>query len=408
MPIPTPFHPVTSVLCKSNDWREWSGYLAAVTYEHTHEREYFAIRNSAALIDVTPLFKYDILGPQAETLVDRIIPRNITSCTIGQILYTPWCDDDGKVIDDGTVWRLGQNRFRITAADPSLRWFQDCGYGLEAEVIDVSESVAAVAIQGPSSREILLRAAGAEGLDTLPFYHLTEGEIGGAPVIISRTGYTGDLGYEIWLDPVDAVTVWKRLMTAGTEFGLMPAGLAALDLARLEAGLLLIEVDYISSLKALTESRKSSPYELGLGWTVALEAGDFVGRRPLLEEKRRGSGWAFVGLEVAWSDIDHLYSLHDLAPQVAGRASRNPAPVYQNGKQIGQATSMGFSPLLKKYIALATLERPHAALGSGVELEMTVDYQRNRVPARVVRKPFYDPPHKRSDSPERAPQTSSR
>ena len=326
MPIPTPFHPVTSVLCKSNDWREWSGYLAAVTYEHTHEREYFAIRNSAALIDVTPLFKYDILGPQAETLVDRIIPRNITSCTIGQILYTPWCDDDGKVIDDGTVWRLGQNRFRITAADPSLRWFQDCGYGLEAEVIDVSESVAAVAIQGPSSREILLRAAGAEALDTLPFYHLTEGEIGGAPVFISRTGYTGDLGYEIWLDPVDAVTVWKRLMTAGTEFGLMPAGLAALD----------------------------------------------------------------------------------LAPQVAGRASRNPAPVYQNGKQIGQATSMGFSPLLKKYIALASLKRRHAALGSRVELEMTVEYQRNRVPARIVRKPFYDPPHKRSDSPERASQTSSR
>jgi len=395
MPIPSPFHSVTSPLCKSNEWREWSGYLAAVTYDHTHEREYFAIRNSAALIDVSPLFKYDLRGPQAGDLVGRIVTRDVSKCRLGQILYTPWCDDDGMVIDDGTVWKLASDHFRITAADPSLRWFQDCGYRMEVEVEDVSDRVAAVALQGPRSREILRLAAGADDLDTLRFYHLTEGEIGGAPVTITRTGYTGDLGYEIWLDPSEAVAVWRRLMTAGADYGLLPAGLAALDLARLEAGLLLIEVDYISSLKALTETRKSSPFELGLGWAVALKSTNFVGRRALIHEHQIGSTWALVGLAVDWSELDRLFGRHDLPPQVAGRASRLAAPVYRRGKQIGQATSMGFSPLLKRFIALASLERQQAELGSLVELEMTVDYQRERVPARIVPKPFYDPPHKR-------------
>ncbi len=407
MPIPSPFHSVTSPLCISQEWREWSGYLAAVTYQHTHEREYFAIRNSAALIDVSPLFKYDLRGPQAQELVGRIITRDISKCQVGQILYTPWCDDDGKVIDDGTVWKLAPDHFRITAADPSLRWFQDCGYRLEVEVEDVSERVAAVALQGPSSREILRQAAGAEDLDSLRYYHLTEGEIGGASVTITRTGYTGDLGYEIWLDPSEAASVWRRLMTAGEDYGLLPAGLAALDLARLEAGLLLIEVDYISSLKALTETRKSSPLELGLGWAVALKAANFVGRRALLDEARVGSAWALVGLAVDWSDLDRLFGRHDLPAQVAGRASRLAAPVYRQGRQIGQATSMGFSPLLKRFIGLASLERRHAGIGSLVELEMTVDYQRERVPARIVPRPFYNPPHKRGAAQARPPANPS-
>jgi len=306
MPIPTPFHPRTSNLSKSKEWREWSGYWAAATYEHTHEREYFAIRNSAALIDVSPLYKYDIIGPQAAAVVDRMVPRDIRSCEVGQILYTPWCDDDGKVVDDGTLWRVEQNQFRITAADSSLRWIQDCGVGLEAEVTDASASQGALALQGPNARQILLRVAQAEGLARLPYYHLMQGEIGGAPVTITRTGYTGDLGYELWMDAGDALEVWDRVMLAGADYGLLPAGLAALDIARIEAGLLLIEVDYISSLKALTEGRRSSPYELGLGWTVSLDSGDFVGRRALLEESKLRSEWSFVGLDVVWSDLDNL------------------------------------------------------------------------------------------------------
>ncbi|MFQ5942804.1 MAG: aminomethyltransferase family protein [Anaerolineales bacterium] len=395
MPIPTPFHPRTSELCKSKEWREWSGYWSAAAYEHTHEREYFAIRNSAGLIDISPLFKYDIAGPQAAAVVDRIVPRDITQCEVGQILYSPWCDDDGKVVDDGTVWRLGADRFRITAADPSLRWFQDCGSGFEAEVTDVSSSIAALALQGPNARQILLGTAGSDDLAELPYYHLTRGEVGGAPVAITRTGYTGDLGYELWMDAADALEVWDRVMRGGAEYGVRAAGLAALDVARIEAGLLLIEVDYVSSLKALTEKRKSSPLELGLGWTVALEAADFVGRRALLDEQTRGADWSLVGLEVVWSDLDRLYTAYDLAPQVAGRASRDPAPVYIDERQVGQATSMAFSPLLKKFLGLATLEKKHASIGQAVELEMTVEYQRTRVLAKVTRKPFYDPPHKR-------------
>jgi aminomethyltransferase len=396
MPIPSPFHPRTSELSKSKEWREWSGYWSAATYEHTHEREYFAIRNSAALIDVSPLFKYEIIGPQALEAVDRIVPRDMTRCKVGQIFYSPWCDDDGKVVDDGTICRVGKDRFRITAADASLRWFQDCGAGLEAEVVDVSSSTAALALQGPNARQILIRTAGTEDLASLGYYQLAHGEIGGAPVTITRTGYTGDLGYELWIDAEDALEVWDRVVLAGADYGLLPAGLVALDLARIEAGLLLIEVDYVSSLKALTDSRKSSPFELGLGWTVALDASDFVGRRALLEEATRGSDWMLVGLEVVWSDLDRLYAGYDLAPQVAGRASRDAVPIYIAGRQIGQATSLAFSPILKTYLALATVERDYAKLGQVVELEMTVEYQRRRVTALVTRKPFYDPPRKRS------------
>jgi aminomethyltransferase len=395
MPLPTPFHPVTSAICESQEWREWSGYLSAASYEHTHEREYFAIRDSAALIDVSPLFKYDISGPDATRLLDRLLPRDVQGCAVGQILYSPWCDDAGKVIDDGTVWRIEPERYRLTAADPSLRWMEDCGLGLEVQIEDVSDSIAAVALQGPKSRETLLRATASEDLTALRYYHLASAEINSSPVTITRTGYTGDLGFEIWVDADHAVSVWSALMAAGSDYGVKPAGLAALDLARIEAGLLLIEVDYISSLKALTETRKSSPFELGLGWTVNLESSNFVGRPALLEERSEGWEWSMVGLEIEWSALDKLYSAFDLAPQVAGRASRDPAPVYRNGVQVGQATSLAFSPLLKRLIALASVKRTYAALETELELEMTVEYQRSVVPARVVRKPFYDPPHKR-------------
>lgn len=396
MPVPTPFHPVTSALCQTNEWREWSGYLAAASYQHEFELEYFAIRDSAALIDVTPLYKYDLRGPQAQQLANRIVCRDLSRTSVGQIVYTPWCDDDGQVVDDGTVWHVADDHYRITAADSSLRWFQDCGLGLEAEVSDRSSSLAALALQGPKSRAVLLQVAGGDQLEQLGYYRLAEGEIGGAPVTITRTGYTGDLGYELWMAPEHAETVWQRLMVAGEPYGIRPVGLAALDMARIEAGLLLIEVDYISSLKALTDRRKSTPFELGLGWTVALDGPDFIGRRRLLQQGAQPPEWALVGLEVEWSELDRLYSSFDLAPQVAGRASRLGAPLYHDGRHVGQATSLAFSPLLKRYLALASVEHSLATLGQPLELEITVEYQRSRAAAQVVRKPFYDPPHKRA------------
>ncbi|HJW90210.1 MAG: hypothetical protein A2Z16_16255 [Chloroflexi bacterium RBG_16_54_18] len=395
MPIPTPFHSRTAPLCESHEWREWAGYLAASTYLPTHEREYYAIRNACALIDVSPLFKYEISGPQAEQLVNRIITRDVRKCTVGQVLYSPWCDDDGMVIDDGTVARLAPDRFRLTAADPNLAWFQDCGLGLEAEVEDVSERLAALAVQGPLSRQVLKAIVQGIDLDGLKYYRLAHGQTGEIPLTVSRTGYTGDLGYELWVAPENAGALWDRLMDYGQGYGILPAGMLALDIARIEAGLVLIQVDYKSSRQALIPGQKSSPYELGLGWTVDLSKGDFVGWEALAAEKGRGSQWSLTGLEVGWPSLERVYAEAGLAPQVAGRASRSPVPVYRGGRQVGQATSQTFSPIVKQYIAIATLESRYATPGTQLEVEVTVEYVRKRALARAVRLPFFDPPRKR-------------
>ena len=397
MPIPTPFHSRTSPLCVSHEWRGWSGYLAAAMYEPTHEYEYYAIRNSAAMIDVSPLFKYEIRGPDAERLVNRIMTRDVAKCAVGQVMYSPWCDDDGKVIDDGTISRLAQDAFRVTAADPSLVWFQDCGYGIQAEVVDVSNALAALALQGLNARKILKEIVTGIDLEALRYYHFGQGKAAGLPVTISRTGYTGDLGYELWVAPQDAGPLWDRLMEAGRGYGIAPAGMVALDIARVEAGLLLIEIDYISSRKALIESQKSSPFEIGLGWTVDLDKQEFVGRQALLAEKRQGTSiWQWVGFEVIWESLEGLYASEDLAPQVAGRASRSPVPVYQDGRQVGQVTSHTFSPILKKYIGLGTVQKPYAIPGDLVKMEFTIEYARRQAQARIVKTPFFNPARKRA------------
>jgi aminomethyltransferase len=395
MPIPSPLHARTAPLSHSHEWRNWSGYLAAGVYEHSHEREYYAIRNAAALIDVSPLYKYHLTGPDALRLLNRVVTRDVAKLAVGQVAYTPWCDEDGYVIDDGTVARLGADRFRLTAADPTWRWLADCGYGLNVQVDDVSEQVAAIALQGPRARDILTRVAPGARLEGLRYFRLSEATLSGTAVSVTRTGYTGDLGYEIWMPAERAPEVWDALTSAGQACGALPAGMAALDIARIEAGLLLIEVDYIASTKALIEAQKSTPYDLGLDWTVALDKGNFVGRRALRQAQERGSAWKFVGLEVDWPALEAQFGRVGLAPRVAGRASRAAVPVYKEEEFIGQATSSTFSPVLKKYIALATLHSAHAAWGEQVEMELTVEYVRHKVPARVVKLPFYEPPWKR-------------
>jgi len=328
--------------------------------------------------------------------VDRLIPRRTTNFRVGQVIYTPWCDEDGQVIDDGTVARLAENHFRITAADPNFRWFEDVAFGFDARVENVTEALAALALQGPNSRAILRELVAGVDFDALRYYHLAHGAIDGFDVTITRTGYTGDLGYELWVAPENATALWDRLMACGQSYGLLPAGMVALDVARIEAGLLLIEVDYKSSRHTQTEAQKSSPYELGLGWTVHLDKGPFIGRDALRAEKARGSEWALVGIAVSWTDLERLYAREDLPPQVAGRASRQAVPVYRNGRQVGQMTSHTFSPILKQYVGLATVRSEFAALGAPVEVEVTVEYRRKRAGGLVVPTPFYDPPHKRA------------
>jgi aminomethyltransferase len=397
MPEPTPFYARTHPLNESHEWRDWSGYLAATLYEPvSHEREYFAIRNSAALIDITPLIKYEVSGPEAGQLIDRIMTRDISRCAVDQVMYSPWCDDAGKVIDDGTISRLGKDEFRLTSAHPNLRWFQDVGSGLDAHVVDVTQNLAALALQGPKSREILQRVVSDIDFETLPYFRLAHGHVDDQPLTVTRTGYTGDLGYELWIRPEDAERVWDRLMATGQDYALLPAGMVALDIARIEAGLILIDVDYISARQALIEAQKSSPFELGLGWAVNLDGADFVGRAALAAEKEQGSTWSFAGLQVAWFELERLFNARGLRPQVAGkRASRMPAPIYKDGNQIGQATSHVFSPLLKQTIAIGTVQAEQSQVGTQVELEMAVEYSRELAQATVVELPFFNPAHKR-------------
>jgi aminomethyltransferase len=225
---------------------------------------------------------------------------------------------------------------------------------------------------------------------------LTHGQIAGFPVTITRTGYTGDLGYELWVSPQHAENLWDVLMEKGKSYGIQPVGMVAMDIARVEAALLLGDIDYVSSHKAITAARKSSPLEAGLEWAVKFDKGDFVGRQALRAEKKRGPKWNFVGLEVNWDELEALYAAADLPPQVAGRASRVAVPIYQNGKQIGQATSSTFSPILKKFIAIGTVESQFASLGTKVDMEITVEFARRQASATVVKTPFFDPPRKKA------------
>ncbi len=393
MPIGTAVHERTLALCESLNYREWSGYYAVSAYESHHEHEYNAIRNASALIDVSPLFKYLVTGPDASRLVDRLITRDVSKMAVGQVFYTTWCDEHGKVIDDGTVSRLGEQTFRWTAADPSLRWFRQNAEGLRVDIEDISEQVAALALQGPTTARLLRSVAQAD-IEHLKYFRVTSGTIAGVPVDISRTGYTGDLGYEVWMPAERAVEVWDALMTAGRPFDIKPAGMLALDVARIEAGLLLIEVDFFSSRKAMIASQKYSPYEMGLGRLVDLDKGRFVGQRALRDEHARGPARQIVGLEIDWNEVERIYEHVGLAPAVAATASRAAVPVYRNGRQVGRATSSTWSPVLKRMIALATVDRPHFSEGTQLQMEVTVEATRHKVGAKVVKTPFFNPPRK--------------
>ena len=391
----SPFFDRTSKLNESQEWRRWSGYLSATNYELTHENEYFAIRTKAALLDITPLYKYLIQGPDSLRFLDRLVTRNINICEVGQVMYTPWCDEDGKVIDDGTVQRLSERKFRITSAEPNLEWLEYNASGMGLTILDDSVTTAAVALQGPNSRDIL-NAVSNDSLNNLKFFWMMNTNFGDIPVSISRTGYTGDLGYEIWMDPNDALFIWDLLLEKGKPYGITPTGLQALDIARIEAGLILLDVDYISSRHAIIESRKSSPYELGLGWAVKMKKKYFIGKQALEREVTRGPEWEFVGIEIQWTELENHYRNVGLAPGLPSSAWRNSTPLYYNHEQVGYATSGAWSPILKRYIALAHIKSAYANEGTKLQFELKVEHFRKLTAAKVVKTPFFDPERKRS------------
>lgn len=391
----TPFHARTAPLVQGQAWRRWAGYQVASAYELLHDREYAAIRNSAAVLDVSPLYKYLISGPDAARLLDRMVTRNVTKCGLHQVMYTSWCDARGKVIDDGTISRLGEREFRLTSAEPNLRWLSLNAAGLAVTIEDVSERTGALALQGPLSRTILSQLCEAD-LAGLKYFRLLHTTARGIPLTLSRTGYTGDLGYELWVDASRAVELWDLLMQTGNPYGITPAGIWALDLARIEAGLVMLDVDYHSVHHALIPAQESSPLELGLEWTVSWDKGPYNGRAALRAERERGALWRLIGLAVDWESLESLYREVGLPPQLPGIAWRTSVPVYRGGRQVGYASSGCWSPLLKQYLALAHLRAPHFSPGTPVRLELTVEHRRLQADARVVQLPFYDPARKRA------------
>jgi aminomethyltransferase len=414
MAVGSPFDERAAPLNVKRNWREWSGFLASSAYAAHHDIEYNAIRNAAALIDVSPLFKYRISGPDATRLVDRVITRDATRIKPGQVIYTPWCDEHGKVIDDGTIHRLDDGAwapgagisqdagpftgptFRWTAADPQLRWLRLNSRGLDVQIDEISYEVCAIALQGPLSRAVLEAASGGD-FSKLRYYRREATHIGDIPVDVSRTGYTGDLGYELWADASHAVPLWDALMDAGAAHAIRPAGMLALDVARVEAGFILIEVDYTSSRAALIPEQSYSPYEIGLGRLVHLEKETpFVGKTALLREiDRGGASRRLVGVELDWADLERLYDQQGLSPSFSGQAWRQQIPAFAGGRQIGRATSGTWSPILKKNVALVSVPPEFEEPGSLLTLEWTVEGRHGRVGAIVVEMPFFDPPRKR-------------
>jgi aminomethyltransferase len=395
MPVGTPFHSRTAALCMSQNWRTWSGYWVASSYDVVHDYEYHAIRNTAGLIDVSPLYKYDIQGKDALRLVNRVLTRDAARCAVGQALYGCLCEDDGAVLQDGTVFRLAENHFRFHLADPALRWLKLNAAGMDVSIREVSEKIAALALQGPNALRILARLVD-DDLSGLRFFRLTSTRILDVPVIVSRTGYTGDLGYEVWFDAEQAEGIWDLFMERGKIFGLKPAGLLALDVARLEAGFILLEVDYIGAEKAMIPSQRYSPFEIGLGWTVDLKKPYFVGANALRQIGARGPSRQIVGLEIGLSGYEYLFQQVGLPPQYPLIAWRGGVPIYQDDRQVGHATTGAWSPTLKKYIALATVEKGFTQAGTALDIEVTVEYQRKTTAATVVKTPFFDPPRKRA------------
>jgi aminomethyltransferase len=395
MPRTTPFHSRTADLCASLAWKEWAGYAAVCSYDSHSEAEYFCLRSTAGLLDITPLYKVDLTGPDAARLLSRVWTRDITKIGVGRVVYSSICDERGHMLDDGTIARLGPEHFRTTSSEPWLAWMQRHARGLDVQFTDTTDTIAALALQGPRARAILKPVVEFD-MDQMRFFRVRKTTLSGIPLWISRTGYTGDLGYELWTENAHAEALWDALMAAGKDHGMLPIGLDALDVARIEAGFVLQGIDYVCARSCLIESRKSTPDDAGLGWTIDLDREPFIGQAAIRAERARGPVWDLVGLEISWPEIEKLYAEYGLPPHLAPEACRLAVPVYDDeGIQVGQATSTAWSPTCKRYLALAQVRRPHHKLGARLRIEHTVEFERRKVLATVVERPFFDPPRKR-------------
>lgn len=395
----TPFHARTSQLMQANQWRRWGGYSVASSYEMTHDREYLAVRNACALFDVSALYKYEIDGADAGDFLQRMVTRDLSKMGVGGMAYTPWCDSTGKVVDDGTIVRLSQESYRLTAADPNYHWMLENAPGFDIRIRDVSEEFGTLALQGPCSRDVLAEcfAERAEEVRALKFYGTCWVPFEGQSLMISRTGYTGDLGYEIWVPSELATACWDRLMEVGRRYAIQPAGIWALDVARIEAGLIMLDVDYYPSPKATTPTQASTPFELGLGWSVHLHKPYFVGKKALQKEKETGSAYHFVGLQVDHLALTDAYEALGLPVQLPFVPWREMIPLFEpvESQQVGYATCGSWSPTVKGYLALAQVHPEFAQPEQALTIDLMVDRYRRTIPATVKKLPFFNPPRKR-------------
>ncbi|MDH3499813.1 MAG: aminomethyltransferase family protein [Acidimicrobiia bacterium] len=393
----TPFYERTKAANTTGLWTHWSGYLVATKYQMSEKFEYFAIRNAAAVYDSSPLYKYRIRGSGAQRYLAGVLARDITTCRPGRGQYTIWCDDDGYVMEDGVIFCTAENEYLLTAAKPNLAYLQSLiGYD-KVEVEDVSAAYASVAVQGPRSREIL--AALAPSVRGLAYFEHTETKIGDAPLTVSRTGFTGDLGYELWMDRSDALRVWDVLFEIGSGHGLVPNGDVALLMARIEAGLLLVDADFESSRFAWNDAHRSTPIELGLGWmfrNLSKTDRPFIGREAIRRELAGGpTRWRMIGLVVDWRDYEQKYSRAGLIPPKDHTPVAEDMMVYDaDAKRVGYATSFMYSPVLQRHIALARVRPDLAAPGNEVNLEFTIDHRYEMVAAHTAALPLYDPPRR--------------
>jgi aminomethyltransferase len=331
-------------------------------------------------------------------LLNRVVTRDVARLKVGQVYYTPWCDDAGKMVDDGTLARLDEDFYRLTAAEPTAAWLEDNAFGLDVSIEDVTDDVAALALQGPTSRAVLQQLTDFD-LAGLGYFRAARANLGGISAVVTRTGYTGDLGYEIWVELHQAERLWDALMAAGEAYKLRPTGMVALDMLRVEAGLILVDVDFVSARKTMFEVQKTSPYELGLGWTVKPDKDYFVGQAALQTEKAQGSPSQMVGLEVDIAALEKLYARFGMPLHLPYESWNDTLPIYADANQrrhIGRATSGTWSPILKKYVVMARIQPEYAGIGRTVHLETTIEAQRLPVPATVVKMPFFDPPRKRA------------
>jgi aminomethyltransferase len=381
--LKTPFHPRTEALNTLWSWGNWAGYTTALTYQDA-AMEYSAVRNTASVYDLCPMIKYRIEGPEAAAYLNRLTIRNAAKLSVGGVQYTAWVNDAGHMLDDGTLFRLATNHYRLCCQERHLNWLQDSAYGFDVRVTEETEDIAALSLQGPTSAEILRRMG--YDINGLKPFRLADFPMGKGRLMISRTGFTGDLGYELWTTPDQALPLWDLLFDAGKLHGIRPIGSETLNLARLEAGLIITGYDFTPADTCLREDRLRTPLEMGLGWMIDWDKGHFTGKAALTRQKAQGPKWSFVGLEIG------------------GNIAAEGAILYRNQKtEVGVITGAAWSPILKRNIALAqVLTRDAGAeLWAEIYAMRELHYEKLMMRARVVDRPFFTHDRRRATPPGR-------